>query len=988
MGFWPKLIDAVHQLITGKAILDPNVVPVPDVNTNFLGGFNLSLVEEIGLKFTDNNSVEHNFYTSFVDSSGIGSATVPEIDETTDPYYVLYPSMGGLVNTDLNWLDENGNMMTAGFDGSARFLWAGTGYGSFDVKDLGATNTQYGAIYGRIPKTNYAKRMNLAQPEQDAWNINLTDGTSSTNYEDFTELLSIFPKQVLDKFEQEFLNFSYSKNPDGSIVEGEFNTFKDIFKRIMIVKKSDVAGGTSLTEEIAKAQYKNFSTIVTTFLNQSVLYKHGSVNGFDIINTTNGGTSTQQYIDYFLKKGTLTDTLVLAKYDATIYPTGYLDISFRNLVSNWVLPRLDVGSDVTFDDVCSICFDFFINFNLSPTLLPEFTPLVKWYLSVTKNLNFSSSNGISSTNFIQILTSFEKDMAEQTTYYIDTFLQESAKIDPTEDIIKRTTSTDDRPSLDADSIKLELYQVFKTFNDKWIAGTDVQPETIFERFLFLDRANRDIGNEVVIDIYQFQSFGSPFGQESQSVKQTINGFISTLCSNNQFNFLPLPSYINFYNIEGNDTQRQGNAMFGAFKEVDYTDSSPVYLCQYVGLPSSSLDIKSPTYGYNNDSFVLDRVSPNPLLSTPPSDENERNLTNKVMAFAVDFGIPNQQVFESISVDQSEFPNTSESFTLIEDIGKVGSGSRVSTSSINLFNLYKSRSYKCSVSMMGNALIQPTTYFQLRYVPMFAGPYFIMDVNHSITPNTMTTTFTGVRVALPNLPKVTDLLVKVQDNLLKNLPDQVVSVIEEDSMIDPFDLTIEQMNNNVFNGDIDITEAMNLGFNPMDPINLTKVTKPTGKQIFQSYRDNKRGAHAGIDYLPKLEYKGQDIKIVSPVSGKITKIYKDCKVGLKTCGHGYGNFVTIEKELIPFGSTAYVSGAVVRYEFHLAHLSEIGMISSEEGDVINQGTKLGIIGNTGNSQAIHLHYEIRRFIIDENLNEKVEYLNPSRFDSEYASILEL
>ena len=33
----------------------------------------------------------------------------------------------------------------------------------------------------------------------------------------------------------------------------------------------------------------------------------------------------------------------------------------------------------------------------------------------------------------------------------------------------------------------------------------------------------------------------------------------------------------------------------------------------------------------------------------PNSEKERQLSNKVMAFAVDFGIPNQQIFESIGI---------------------------------------------------------------------------------------------------------------------------------------------------------------------------------------------------------------------------------------------------------------------------------------------------------------------------------------------------
>ena len=101
--------------------------------------------------------------------------------------------------------------------------------------------------------------------------------------------------------------------------------------------------------------------------------------------------------------------------------------------------------------------------------------------------------------------------------------------------------------------------------------------------MFLDRTNIDIGNDAVIDIYQFLGLDTPFTDNpNTSVKQNIGGFVSALCSKNFFNFIPLPSYVNFYNIEEHDTKGQGNAMFGAFKQVDYTLSSPKYLCQYIG----------------------------------------------------------------------------------------------------------------------------------------------------------------------------------------------------------------------------------------------------------------------------------------------------------------------------------------------------------------------------------------------------------------------
>ena len=70
--------------------------------------------------------------------------------------------------------------------------------------------------------------------------------------------------------------------------------------------------------------------------------------------------------------------------------------------------------------------------------------------------------------------------------------------------------------------------------------------------------------------------------------------------------------------------------------------------------------------------------------------------------------------------------------------------------------------------MGNVCIQPTMYFTLRNVPMFNGPYLILDVEHTIQPNTMTTTFTGVRVPFHKLPDIENIVAKLNKKLISKV----------------------------------------------------------------------------------------------------------------------------------------------------------------------------------------------------------------------------
>ena len=64
---------------------------------------------------------------------------------------------------------------------------------------------------------------------------------------------------------------------------------------------------------------------------------------------------------------------------------------------------------------------------------------------------------------------------------------------------------------------------------------------------------------------------------------------------------------------------------------------------------------------------LNLVSNNPLAGP---DCGDKKLSNKVMGFTVDFGIPNQNMFESITLDQEQFQNTSESYKNITTNGRL------------------------------------------------------------------------------------------------------------------------------------------------------------------------------------------------------------------------------------------------------------------------------------------------------------------------------
>jgi hypothetical protein len=174
------------------------------------------------------------------------------------------------------------------------------------------------------------------------------------------------------------------------------------------------------------------------------------------------------------------------------------------------------------------------------------------------------------------------------------------------------------------------------------------------------------------------------------------------------------------------------------------------------------------YRWRTDAFDLSRASDNPLVSEQKSTKTDWAQSNKVVGFNVDFGIRNQSVFYSIQLDQNNAAATTEANRVITDMGNQAGGRRTNTQNVSLYNLYKNRSYECRVESMGNAMIQPTMYFNLRNVPMFRGPYMIQSVEHTISAGDFKTFFSGVRMPIYSLPLITKQLVSINANLLGQL----------------------------------------------------------------------------------------------------------------------------------------------------------------------------------------------------------------------------
>ena len=321
-----------------------------------------------------------------------------------------------------------------------------------------------------------------------------------------------------------------------------------------------------------------------------------------------------------------------------------------------------------------------------------------------------------------------------------------------------------------DIIKLQLYRTCKNVYDKWVGNAPDGNNIIFQcgggktrhttdkamaikrggggttpklidSFRFVTRSFRDIGDDFFID-------PRPIGTYlTDNPNSSFYDAITNLLAANNFDFIALPSFINY-----ND-KKTVESIFDTYTYEEAIKDGicgPSFVCVYIGQKSKHLDFQGSEY--DNDGFDVQCIG-GAIKEGLPKDfkTDSKPHENDVAVFKVAYSQQNQNIFKDIILDQSEFTETEESLKIIDDISKTGSENQRHFGGQNLYSVYGVRSYKTEVEMMGNAMIQPMMYFQLDNIPMFHGAYLITHVKHSIKPNYMSTNFTGVRVRSPETP---------------------------------------------------------------------------------------------------------------------------------------------------------------------------------------------------------------------------------------------
>jgi hypothetical protein len=662
------------------------------------------------------------------------------------------------------------------YNGSIRLLWSSPNYGYFNNDQI-----------KKPQPDSYLNKFTSGNTQQAPFKMLIAD-----DYSKIEEIFSVFDKSILDKFEQEFLNFC---KPVGNIDLGNqptfgvgqspvdpnalFKNFQYLFTNMMeIESKSPSITNGEYFKNIGDKQLSLFASTIKSFLEYDVILKYGNPAQykrriFASYLAQGGGTNPIQdpitfnpYVKGSLpsKGGTTTIVQSKSKYSQA-----------------WLALETEVGfstiTNLTYTDNGSYITDFFIDNNIefSSNNVVLLAPLIKMY--ATQKLYNPSITPSMFKNDIQIYlnntTQFQNNILDLVLTQVRNKLPDQQELPE-----KAVASV-----IDGEQSKVENYEVFKALNDKWIAGSDYQSKTLFEDIMFLDRASRNIGDTIIVDIFDLKNM---FSENSLNMQMSVFTFMSGLLIKNKFNVMPLPAYVNFYNIQNVDgttiPQPEGQLefadnMWGTFLDVDYRNSGPKMICFYAGKPSTILDLPKGNSRFRDDAFELRRASENPLIENQ-TNKKDWAISNKCVGFNVDVGTRNQNIFYGLQVSMEGGKATSEAIQVQLNMIDQAKGRNVATQNVGLYNLYKQRSYQCSVQCLGNALLQPTMYFNLRHVPMFNGPYLITEVNHTITQGDFKTAFSGIRQGIYDMPSIESYLQSINQNLLTKI-EAIVKTSKDD-----------------------------------------------------------------------------------------------------------------------------------------------------------------------------------------------------------------
>jgi hypothetical protein len=195
---------------------------------------------------------------------------------------------------------------------------------------------------------------------------------------------------------------------------------------------------------------------------------------------------------------------------------------------------------------------------------------------------------------------------------------------------------------------------------------------------------------------------------------TVLNIIQQVCEKNNFMFIPIP----------------GNGDFNDCKDIfkpqitNEVELKNLFYIMFAPTPESRTRLD------NKEAAVL-------------SQSVQTTITDDVLE--VQIGSPFNKIFKSIDIETYENKATAESIVNLQRLTDNENQNKKVTTDCSLLPVMEGRSCKTTFEMIGNAQVFPMQYFYLNSIPLFNGLYQVLKVNHSITPNDMTTKVQGIRM---------------------------------------------------------------------------------------------------------------------------------------------------------------------------------------------------------------------------------------------------
>lgn len=846
VGFHPYYQSIYHNIINGYVTYD---------STNSLVNFSGSTVNG-KLKYYKRTKSNKNYWTSFSDNKQYVS---------TDKFYTLLPSDGfnDKSNLSINDITDNRNS-------NLRVIWKDTTIQTTDDDDyVGQTIASPGEY--------------MLTDNEDTFRDNLfsVDGTA---YRKIYDLLNVFSPSILDEFETLFLDFATEKISEQiptKLFSGiKHDNFQSLLKSLTTVdsKTDDPTNIDLLLKKIKDGQVEKLEKVTEDILKDSNLIKLTMGNPKEIEPYVWEGFSKVEKNNRFSYK-------------------EFNGLENQDLLKLYVGEYPDTGTN-RYEQFFSVN-----NIEMSEENILQFRPLIYVYAGYVKsggvNTKVEFQKYIRENVILKNGTDNEvSGSANRFSLFLTTLTSKLPTLTNKDTGQKITWEQGYNDSL----LKLEQYNHFKLFNDRWVAGNSLGQRLLIEEFLFLDKANKDIGDSAYLTLDKLIPLIDPKNENAN-----LYSVVSMLIQGTGFDMRALPAYVNFYGAGYSSkgrvmaSKKVANNLFGTFLDVDYQESSPKIVIQYTGPTSKHLDLKDVSkdkYFFKDDSFNIGDPHNNPLIITIPEVFGNVDLSqsNKVVAFEISIGDQSQGIFKSIQLDQSSIRNTTESFIVQENLGRSETGSAAHQVDIGLFDIYRQSSYTCEVTCMGNVMIQPTMFFYLKNVPMFKGSYWITEVNHNIKGNNISTSFKGVRIPQATLPDPKESFLASYRVLFDTITNKAIArQKEEDGRLKgpkQYETTLGTPEGNytidkgdatkVINGEVMVAEAgMNefgVRYNGFNGEKYIQKVTLNGVEYFRGIVTIMGGKNYEIDdknTMSVLNY-AEKIKVTGSTAGSTTITWKDVK----------------------------------------------------------------------------------------------------------------